>query len=1346
MHEDTRRSDASARSPVDRYTETEFVTEAVETTVTDAAVEQVLETLTDAVADFCAATTDEDTAIRLLTTDETVREADTARKEDPEPLTERVFVEPLFDALGYDDLAQEVGDMSETYGKKADYAASFTDVSGVDSERLLVEAEPLNRSLDGDRHGLGQVSDWLSYRPFAAEFGIATDGLRWVLVTYDDDAYSLDTLATVDLRPVARALVADRRGLSISPDETSLDDDERDSSSRRSEAGELGGTAAETTAWGEDDVRALLERFVAGFSFDNVVATARDARQLISERRAAITDEFYDEYVSHVFGRSPSGEARPERSLIGDGVRAPDTATGDDVRLFAVGLLNRLVFVKFLEDRGLVEDRLLERIVTEHRDSNVPLSLYETYLEPLFFGVLDERQGDRSQRIQTITRYSEMPYLDGGLFRPTESYTADVDDTAFDVVDSVMYDLIALLERYDFSSTGRPGELDPSVLGNVFEKTINYITTDTGDQKKELGAYYTPDEITRFCAEQTVLPSLRDEIAAYLQAEHGYTEAMLADADDVFSLIDSLPPNERLVEEVLTEVVDEFRTLDPACGSGHFLTSVESEIVRVRKALYDVAYGQLPDDDPRDETPPTWQLRKQTVVTNVYGVDIVEPAVEITKLRLWLSIVAAVERGAVDSYEPDDLALPNIVFSVQQGNSLIGFTDLVETTADNNDAGEGSNNGSQAVLDNWGPESVAEKYEDVIEAMERHEAATDTATAAEYLREAEDKKESYRPDLDAKIHQRFRDAGVDVTPQRVTEYDPFHWVLEFAPVYADGGFDVIVGNPPWNRIKPSRDDFFSTYDDETAFRSLRGDEKDERQAALLERPAVAEAWDAYQRDVEIRATYFNDGPDYEMQESTVAGRTQASENDLSSLFLERVFDLARGDGYVSQVLPGRIFHGAPTKTLREYLLDETTVRSLVSFENHGIFDNVDTRYNFGVVTFENSGETDQFRGVFQHTDTSVLEDTAALVEIPREILTSFAPSSLVFPRVQSADDLGVLASAFQFPAVSDEDRPWYAVPRRPLDKTADSERFYDDPTGCDYPIVTGRNCYSYSYDPTFVEDLEPPFQWSVDEETNPDRSAKRRIREKSYRRLKRALYDAFDGTGSQKRFVNELLREERGDELSLRDVLLPSTEYRLGFRRVARATDEKSTIAAVVPPGPVCDYSFYVVDPFEISPERGDLTETPLHSVYERVFTDRELFVALGLLNSLPFDFLVGRKIDNSIPIYSFNETQVPALTAGDDWFDYVSERAARLNCYGEAFTEMRERLGGVTPATEPAERERLRAEIDAAAFHAYGLDRSETAFVLDDFHRVEDPRLLTDDYFDRVLEVYDRITESDSE
>lgn len=504
---------------------------------------------------------------------------------------------------------------------------------------------------------------------------------------------------------------------------------------------------------------------------------------------------------------------------------------------------------------------------------------------------------------------------------------------------------------------------------------------------------------------------------------------------------------------------------------------------------------------------------------------------------------------------------------------------------------------------------------------------------------------------------------------------------------------------------------------------------------LLDDDEISSAWEEYQEDIELQSQFYNNGP-YEMQSAKIGGRTQSSEKDLSSLFFERVFEIARNDGYVAQVLPGRIFHGAPTKRLREHLLNETSVDTLVSFENHGIFDDIDTRYNFGVLTFENRGETHNVQGIFQHRDLSILQNIDQLITIPREVLSNFSPSSMIFPRIQAPEDVGMLRVAVKHPGIGNKDRNWYGSPSRPLDKTSDKQRFFDDPEGTDYAILTGRNFYSYNHDDTFL-DLEPPFQWSVDEKEDKERSAKWRIREKHLNRLKRALFDQLDGSGSMIGYVNDRLEEERDAELSEWDVLLPSTTYRIGFRRVARGTDERSMIASIVPPGPVCDYSFYVCDPFEISVTEDDLEQQPLHDVYERVFTDEELFAAVGLMNSMPFDFLIRRKIDNSIPIYSFNETQIPDLTHGDEWFEYIWTRAARLNAYGPSFEDIRDRLGGVDVADTEDTRRGLQAEIDAASMHAYGMSEEQAAFVVDQYHRVQNPRVRDEDYFDLVLTKY---------
>jgi len=183
-------------------------------------------------------------------------------------------------------------------------------------------------------------------------------------------------------------------------------------------------------------------------------------------------------------------------------------------------------------------------------------------------------------------------------------------------------------------------------------------------------------------------------------------------------------------------------------------------------------------------------------------------------------------------------------------------------------------------------------------------------------------------------------------------------------------------------------------------------------------------------------------------------------------------------------------------------------------------------------------------------------------------------------------------------------------------------------------------------------------------------------------------------------------------------------------------------IAAVIPKDTVCLHTLQTIKPYKIEPGQASLTECPLHDAYTRVFSDRELFAAVGLLNSLPFDFLMRTKVDTHIVKYKFLEAKVPRLTEGDDWFHYIAERAARLNCYGEEFAKIRERLGGIDPITAQENRHETQAEIDSAAFHAYGLKRQDVQFILNDFHRVQNPRLMTEDYFGIVLQKFDALAQ----
>jgi len=358
------------------------------------------------------------------------------------------------------------------------------------------------------------------------------------------------------------------------------------------------------------------------------------------------------------------------------------------------------------------------------------------------------------------------------------------------------------------------------VLGHIFEQTVN---------QKEMGAYYTPEEITGFMARQTIHPYLLDQLN---KAEGTSYESI----DDVFSLSE---PNagERVEQQALADggvlahkvnagaieqthvetlyfdVLKDVRVLDPAVGSGAFLLAAQ-------EVLLDVYLQCIEYFVEKEETEP-WELtsrikdeidtirdangtvtlyaKREVILNNLYGVDIDEGAVEICKLRLWLSMVADIED------EPSEVEpLPNIDFNIRQGNSLIGQVDAV---IESNDDGDSE-------LDAWERKA---RFEDVKEAIQNHKSAESSAEARKWRKEAEARIDEHREKFDDILRGEFQDAGFDnITVDELRDWSPFHWPLEFAGVFEEGGFDVFIGNPPWDMLYANRDDFFIRYDESSA--------------------------------------------------------------------------------------------------------------------------------------------------------------------------------------------------------------------------------------------------------------------------------------------------------------------------------------------------------------------------------------------------------------------------------------------------------------------------------------------------------------------------------------------------
>jgi len=1021
---------------------------------------------------------------------------------------------------------------------------------------------------------------------------------------------------------------------------------------------------------------------------------------------------------------------------------------GDAKQRYVQVTLDRMIFLYFIQEK-----RLLDRdpnYLHDHHKQRVDEgeNVYEEFYEPLFFDFLAEKS-------KKSTEFGALPYLNGGLFskNPIEEEFEDarLGDTT-KRTNELFGDILDFLSDWNWNVDERldivdPKNLSPAILGHIFEQTVN---------QKEMGAYYTPEEITGFMSRRTIHPYLLDQLNEEVGANYEEIDDVfgfpvpdaesgveaLADGGAVTTQVPTENVETRHVETLYHDFLKDARVLDPAVGSGAFLLAAQEVLLDIY--MHCIEFFQQMDDEGK-----AWELEERTVeeletiedgrgsaslyakrsviLNNLYGVDIDDGAVEICKLRLWLSMVADIED------EPSEVEpLPNIDFNIRQGNSLIGYLETIEP--------EGYSDPDKTENSKIGDWNIRNRYQEISEAIKKHRGADTSKEATKWRNKAEELIEEYREDFDSELKSEFHSAGLDeVENDELGDYSPFHWPLEFPYVWDDGGFDIVVGNPPWEVLTSDREEFFTKYDPE--FRQRSKSEKDDKEEELLEDESVAQGWEQHKERRQSLSTFITKSSLYGLQSPDVGGQ---GKHDLSALFFERVFKIAREDSYVSLILPNKIFVGTNASDLRDHLLSKAALQDVITFENNGIFD-IHGQHKFGIVTFRNSGSTDVLHGKFLQENTDILaniDETA--FDIPLDVLKKYSPRVRIFPQVQSKEELELVKNIIKHPSMSDSSEDgWYIdIYKEELNRTRDSDRFVESEDDGDYPVYGGGNFWQYEYDNSLRDDLSDPSFWSVDEDVDPDLSAKHRIRKKDRKRLKTTIYNQFDGTGSQVSFVDDLLEEHGRGPLSVDDVLLDCAKPRLIFREISNTTNERSFISTVIPEGIVCHHKAPVIRPHEMKPEEEDLTEEPLHSVYEPIFEGKELFVALGLLNSIPFDYLVRTKLDTSMSMNIIEEAQLPRLTEGDDWFHYIANRAIQLNCYGEQFEELREQLGDIEPKTDPEIRRELQAEIDASAFKAYGLTASEVQFVLDDFHRVKDPRIMTEGYIEMVFEKFEQLEE----
>ncbi len=567
-------------------------------------------------------------------------------------------------------------------------------------------------------------------------------------------------------------------------------------------------------------------------------------------------------------------------------------------------MLNRLMFIYFIEKKNFLDgdpDYLRNRLKGMTKRDR----FYRDFLVRLFFEGFAQEESERSPETRKLL--GKIPYLNGGLFQPhpieqahgiaptpnpstsaiplrfapgtqgenaeqAVSQTARIRRGEIDIPDKVFERLFAFFDEYTWHLDDRPlradNEINPDVLGYIFEKYIN---------QKQMGAYYTKEDITGYICRNTILPFLFDKLVAlrygkldrlpmddvepyiypavkqadYLptetEREYAARQKRLAQIRAAFSprlilcprearsgveprctghagegmgVRESLSINdlitynldiERFMQDWLRNLKDpatlqtfyfeclsKLTVLDPTVGSGAFLFAA----MNILEVLYEIAldkmaelggpkYPKFKEELARVAAHPNrrYFIFKSIIVNNLLGVDIMEEATEICKLRLFLKLVAQVDD--VNQVEP----LPDIDFNIRAGNTLVGYASVEEV--------------EQAAITRMFSMNLPQTIKEADIALRSFRALqTSLNVSARQLAHAKEEAKATLGNVERELNEALAaEYGARSLDKFVESHKPFHWYVEFNQIMQDGGFDVIIGNPPWKEYSAVKKDY-----------------------------------------------------------------------------------------------------------------------------------------------------------------------------------------------------------------------------------------------------------------------------------------------------------------------------------------------------------------------------------------------------------------------------------------------------------------------------------------------------------------------------------------------------------
>ena len=543
-----------------------------------------------------------------------------------------------------------------------------------------------------------------------------------------------------------------------------------------------------------EKLRTASERLCLTYALDTDTPTELKAKHDDAFNVEAVTKQFYEDYKTVL--------SLMEKELLSQGIGDKKTAKG-----FTQQFLNRLMFLYFIQKKGWLNGdmRFVWSLVKSYKNiGRMPNGIYKDLFEPLFFYSFNNKEiPDSYDNLPAELReiFEKMPYLNGGLFLKNE-----LDVMGYRLDDALIYKLVdingGLLESYNFTiSEDTPFDVDvavdPEMLGKVYESLI------LEEERGGGGIFYTPRIEVDFMCRQSLLEYLAENTGIAQDKLISFIYATEEDRTDLLSVEEA---------QQIGNALYNAKIVDPACGSGAFLVGM----LHVLMEFYS------PILKKRDKRLNLFKTKKEIINNNLYGADIKDWAVRVAELRMWLTLLVVTEESEIvlDSGKP---LLPNLTLKLRCGDSL------VQEIA-------GKPLSARALMTHLDPISrtrIKELYE--VKKSYYYSRADDPAVLSKIKRkeveiiktlvDSEIKRIDFLLKPLAATQQRFDAVQVAITEldkerteeQKKLEREKerlegllktlksgdvkkkFFWEIDFAEVFADGGFDVVIANPPYVR-------------------------------------------------------------------------------------------------------------------------------------------------------------------------------------------------------------------------------------------------------------------------------------------------------------------------------------------------------------------------------------------------------------------------------------------------------------------------------------------------------------------------------------------------------------------